>query len=409
MSIAQPQVAGEGGVHPDATALSISAPDSQARAEFSCDATNLPWTTFRAAFRASHMEGLPARSRAVLAALARTVLSNRPYAAIFARRTLLTGRAMQSMRTFYRALDDLEAAGLIVRAPQQRIDAEGKFGRAYLHLTEKAALLLGFVEPAVESLPTIDEAREPRTDNHIQRSLSADENGLANPPATVADGAIYKEVYPTSLQKRQPGALPPDLTRLTSLGFNKNLVFKLMGEATRNGKRLSHVVESCWESLKKAFAPIAYIRALLCKPVDFRYQARQRRDEVERSRSQKAEQTELTDALHRHAGQILIDPVSRIQVTISDDARSATVACPNETRPRSAAGTALLDLARGIVNGRLRPLGSAAEEQRMLPSRIADVDDAPKAGEGGRTSAAHVNRMRELLKRFPSALSGSLR
>ncbi|WP_234745200.1 Replication protein O [Burkholderia sp. WTPI3] len=409
MSIAQPQVAGEGEAHPDATALSISAADSQARAEFSCDATNLPWTTFRAAFRASHMEGLSARARAVLAALARTVLSNRPYAAIFARRTLLTGRAMQSMRTFYRALDDLEAAGLIVRAPQQRIDAEGRFGRAYLHLTEKAVLLLGFVEPAVAVRPPVDEAPEHRADDQPKPSLGAQENGGASPPATVADGAIYREVYPTSLQKRQPGALPPDLIRLTSLGFNKNLVFKLMGEATRAGKRLSDVVESCWEPLRKAFAPIAYLRALLSKPVDFRYQARQRRDEVERSRVQEAEQTELTDALHRHAGQILLDPETRIRVTISDDALSATVVCPNESRPRSAAGTALLDLARGIVKGRLRPLGSAPVEKHAVPSRIANVDNAPETGEGGPASLTHVHRMREMLKRFPSAHSGALR
>ena len=59
-------------------------------------------------------DSLPAHG-ALLAALARTVDAQRPYAAIFARRELLTGRAMQSMRTFYRGLDDLEAAGLIAR------------------------------------------------------------------------------------------------------------------------------------------------------------------------------------------------------------------------------------------------------------------------------------------------------
>jgi hypothetical protein len=57
-------------------------------------------------------DSLPAHG-ALLAALARTVDAQRPYAAIFARRELPTGRAMQSMRTFYR--DDLEAAGLIAR------------------------------------------------------------------------------------------------------------------------------------------------------------------------------------------------------------------------------------------------------------------------------------------------------
>src|SRR5215471_11366893 len=138
MSIAQRFVAGEGEAHPQ---------DSAALTAFRCDSTNLPWIIFRAAFRAAHIEEIPARARAVLAALARTVDADKPFAAIFARRELLTGRALQSMRTFYRSLDDLETAGLIDRRPQARYVEAGLFGRAYLHLTEHAATLLGLIEP----------------------------------------------------------------------------------------------------------------------------------------------------------------------------------------------------------------------------------------------------------------------
>src|SRR5690242_135438 len=106
MSIAQHMVASEGGVHPfDQQSSDL---DREARSQFTCDTTNLPWVIFRAAFRAEHLSELPARARALLAALARTVDAERPYAAIFARREILTGRALQSMRTFYRGLDDLE-------------------------------------------------------------------------------------------------------------------------------------------------------------------------------------------------------------------------------------------------------------------------------------------------------------
>jgi DNA-binding transcriptional ArsR family regulator len=138
MSIAQRFVAGEGETHPE---------DSDALRAFRCDSVNLPWVIFRAAFRASHVDDLPQRARSVLAAVARTVDAAKPYADIFARRELLTGRAMQSMRTFYRSLDDLENAGLIERRPQSRYVEAGLFGRAYLRLTEKTALLLGLVEP----------------------------------------------------------------------------------------------------------------------------------------------------------------------------------------------------------------------------------------------------------------------
>jgi hypothetical protein len=130
MSIAQLPVASEGETHlQDAAALTA----------FRCDSTNLPWVIFRAAFRATHIEDIPARARAVLSALARTVDAARPMAAIFARRELLTGRALQSMRTFYRSLDDLESAGLIDRRSQSRYIEAGLFGRAYIHLTARAA------------------------------------------------------------------------------------------------------------------------------------------------------------------------------------------------------------------------------------------------------------------------------
>ena len=53
---------------------------------------------------------------------------------------------------------------------------------------------------------------------------------LILPSANVADGAIYKDLFPAS-QKRQPGTLPAGSQRLTSLGFHEFLVFKLMTEA----------------------------------------------------------------------------------------------------------------------------------------------------------------------------------
>src|SRR5471032_848670 len=151
MLIAQLSVASEDVDRPRLPETPTAETDQDALEEFACDRSNLPWVIFRAAHRATHVTALPARARALLAALARTVDANRPYAAIFARRELLTGRAMQSMRTFYRSLDDLEAAGLIERVPQKRFGSAGLFGRAYLHLTEKSAIVLGYMSPLSET------------------------------------------------------------------------------------------------------------------------------------------------------------------------------------------------------------------------------------------------------------------
>lgn len=399
MSIAQPLVAGEGQTHLDSANLSISAPDSAALVEFGCDTTNLTWITFRAAFRASHIDALPARARAVLAALARTVLSTRPYAAIYARRELLTGRAMQSMRTFYRSLDDLEAAGLIRRSPQKRYEAEGIYGRAYLYLTEKAAVLLGFVTPAT---PTV---ASKQADDPGKQDQSA--KALGQPSATVADGSIYKDVYPTSFQKRQPGALPQDLERLTSLGFNKFFVFKLMAEARDNGKRLSDVVESCWNSLKKAVAPIAYLRSLLRRPVDFSYQARQRQADNDKKTHADNERADLMQTLDYAAGQIFIDPATGLLIEIGERGTDALVRYPHESRPRAVVGSWMLDIARGIKAGQIQLKGHSAQSAGLTDSRLPRAKAAQRSEEGSdaKTSRTHVTQMREVLKSRRRALS----
>lgn len=243
------RVAGEGDVHPLETNALFT------------DTTNLPWVILRAAHRAAQLDGIPARARAVLAALARTVDARKPFAEIFARRNLLSERAMQSERTFYRSLTDLETAGLIDRPGQRRYVEAGLFGRAYLHLTQKAAELLGLIEPPA-----------PQSESFNQ------------PSDSVADGANTKDLSPTSFQKRQPGEFstkkngqpPEDLQRLRSIGFNDFLIFKLMRQAREAGKRLSDVVEVCWGSLRKATYPISYLRTLIASVTDFGHQLRAR-------------------------------------------------------------------------------------------------------------------------------------
>lgn len=298
MSIAQLSVAGEGEAHPE---------DSHALIAYRSDAVNLPWIIFRAAFRANHIADLPQRARAVLAALARTVDATKPYAAIFARRELLTGRAMQSMRTFYRSLDDLESAGLIERRPQSRYVEAGLFGRAYLHLTEKATLVLGLTEATTAS------------------NKDAEPASLSRPSATLADGAIYKDLSPASSQKRQPGQVPADLQRLRALGFLDFLIFKLMREAREHGKRLSDVVEVTWEHLKRASAPICYLRALLRNPIDFGHQLRVKTQVRQAADLEAIERQRAERAASESAGKTFADASGETMYVVSADGESMTV------------------------------------------------------------------------------------
>jgi hypothetical protein len=371
MSIAQRSVAREGELHPAQPAPLAVPNDSAALAAFHCDSVNLPWVIFRAAFRANQMQQLPRRARAVLAALARTVDAARPFASIFARRELLMGRAMQSLRTLYRSLDDLEGAGLIERAPQSRYAEIGRFGRSNLQLTERAAALLGFVDQPVTQLSAkTAAAADPLPEAPVQ-APDIEALSFTSPSAKLALGAIYKDLSPTPFQKRQPGQLPSDLQRLRSLGFIDFLIFKLMREARENGKRLSDVVEATWDHLKAAKAPINYLRTLLRSPVDFGHQLRHRRSvrAEERIRVDRASHAELI--AQQSAGQTFIDSTGERKYVVDADARSMTVYAVDEGVGRQAAAWKEV-FAEARKHGRIR---------------IASFDDLEAFAQARRTHA----------------------
>lgn len=367
MSIAQHFVAGEEGVHPFDQHASKVKVDQEALSHFTCDTTNLPWVIFRAAFRAEHLSELPARARALLAALARTVDADRPYAAVFARRELLTGRALQSMRTFYRSLDDLESAGLIHRPPQKRHGDVGLFGRAYLHLTPKAAVLLGLVAMELPADPTSAEsaAKEAAAPGNNQRS------------AKVADGGIYKDLSPAAFQKRQPGQLPADLQRLLSLGFRKFLIFKLMREAGEHGKRLSDVVDVAWQHLQAAQAPIAYLRKLLTVPVDFAYQRQAQHRAAQQAHADARDAEHVQQTIARCAGRTFFDTHAQRRLEVAQDVVTLTILDAQEGRPRVTVAGWQADFAAALEAGTL---------QAATPELMAQFDAQRAQAVQGRAS-----------------------
>lgn len=398
MHIAQHSVAGEVVSRPQIPETPLGAEDQQALEEYACDRSNLPWVIFRAAHRATHTSALPARARALLAALARTVDAARPYAAIFARRELLTGRAMQSMRTFYRGLDDLETAGFISRPPQTRYGAAGLFGRAYLHLTPKAAELLGLVELASEA--ETSKALSPEDVANTEPDLS-----LTSPSVTVADGAIYKDLIPTT-QKRQPGRLPTDLQRLLPLGFREFLIFKLMREAKRHGKLLSDVVEASWEHLRRASHPISYLRTLLRAPVDFAYRVRVQHTAVVERQQQQARAKHREGAVAGLAGEAFISRDGLRTYRISDDATSITIRHREESQPRVHAGNWAEDFLAAVEAGHIVPVNPEASvtptaqvhERAAAVPRAKASETAIEASSQNRPFENQIRDLKQLLR-----------
>ncbi|WP_244817814.1 replication protein O [Caballeronia sp. Lep1P3] len=395
MHIAQPSVAGEDVSRPHTSEAPGVDPDQQAANEYACDRSNLPWVIFRAAHRANHIAALPARARAVLSALARTVDAGRPFAAIFARRELLTGRALQSMRTFYRSLDDLETAGLIMRPPQTRYGGAGLFGRAYLHLTSKAASLLGLVSPQQADRSALSSCHETARHNGPADSL-------ASPCVTVADGAIYKDLSPTT-QKRQPGTLPHDLIRLRQLGFREFLIFKLMREASDNGKRLSDVVEATWTHLQRAKRPISYLRALLRVPVDFAYRVHISRSEAIAHDERRHRDSLVEQQAKTLAGQAFESHDGLRRYFVADDATTVTIEHRDEQRPRVHAGAWASDFIAALRAGLILRTDLRTDQTANSPTvRPRQHDHAARA-----RITDHLDAMKQAL-RLKGALTGTI-
>ncbi|MGB8414854.1 hypothetical protein [Paraburkholderia sp.] len=419
MSIAQHFVAGEVGLRPhfpetknvDISPAPQATEDSDVIA-LTSDSVNLPWVILRAVHRASRLDGIPARARSVLAALARTVDASNPYDHIYARRELLTERSMQSERTFYRSLDDLETAGLIDRPPQRRYVQAGLFGRAYLHLTERAAIILGLVaEPITTDQPVeakADSVESASTNAGGLQAGTAAAEAFSYRSANVADGGIYKNLSPTSLQKRQPGQVPVDLQRLRPLGFRDFLIFKLMREAREQGKRLSDVVEATWEHLKKAKRPICYLRALLTSTADFSFQIRTRHAEQNAARAAVEDQEAAESLVREVAGQSFVDASGERKLVVDADGLSLSVYNAEEGVARREAGQWQLRFAKALRNGQIRPaqtddLEAFAQARRRATSSTVPAADAPRIATEAVTD--HLAILKGALRRFSPALA----
>lgn len=396
MSIAQRSVACEGETHP------LQAENNH---DLSTDLTTLKWETHHAQHRAIYADALPVRARVVLAELARTVDVKNPLGDIFMSRENMSARCRIPVRTLTRALTDLEHAGLITRQRQNRYTYQeyaGCFYRANLNLTVKAARFLGLIADEVAQ-------EAPLEDRADLQAIKADASGsidkaFPQPQANVADGAIYKDLSPSSFQKRQPGQLPADLQRLLALGFHKFLVFRLMREAREQGKYLSDVVNATWQHLKGAHAPINYLRSLIQSPTDFSYQVRTKKEAEHRQTQIQREASTVRAAVDRCAGKVFFDNEQR-RIVLSHDAQLMTLHDPREPNPRVAGGAWQAAFVKSLNAGFIRAATNHDENTfaDRLNARLskgttptaADIENAPAA----RNAAQEAQlKLKELLR-----------
>ncbi|KIG11255.1 hypothetical protein BurMR1_1915 [Burkholderia sp. MR1] len=171
-----------------------------------------------------------------------------------------------------------------------------------------------------------------------------------------------------------------------------------------HGKRLSDVVEATWDHLKRAKAPINYLRALLRNPVDFGLIVRRRHAEAHAEDERAQQQREAERFAREHAGRTFIDVDNARQFVVGAAGQSLTIFSVTERVGRQATGW-MPSFASALKAGKLRPataldLEQFAEAQRRAappaqPMLSSLADERPPVTASVRD---HIAGLRQLVK-----------
>ena len=97
-----------------------------------------------------------ATTRVLQAIIAAGVSADKPFNSVFAKKATLASLADCSEVTVYRAMNQLEKEGWIQREHQERLD-DGMLDIGHIKITEKLAVLIGFVESITSNMSSVDD------------------------------------------------------------------------------------------------------------------------------------------------------------------------------------------------------------------------------------------------------------
>lgn len=299
---------------------------------------NLPNRILRAIDNALHLGGLANTLRPTLAEICRFVPQARPFDTVFARKQKIAERTGLSERSIYRHLKVLQRAGLIEITEQERKSRNGRFSISRIRLTRLAAELLGLIavetdhllkdEIIAESSQPIDTPPgnlEEAASINLSVVHSAEKPFMHSPPTdNLAVGHILtKPTFTKNQPQPTKNGLPLDLSWLTSHGISRAGVFKLMGLAKNNKKRLSDIVVVVKDRLveMRGGRLYAYLAALSKGPSDFSSAAIQERSRISTEQNSKVFQQQCRWFRERFRGTSLTDATRTRLFKIDEQAK----------------------------------------------------------------------------------------
>jgi len=303
---------------------------------------NLPNRILRAVDNAMHLNGLQRNIKSTLAEICRYVSQSEPLKTIFPTKAHIAERTGASERTIYRHLDQLVKLQLIELIDQERKSRNGRFAVARIRLTHKAAVLLGFIEDS----------------NYFFHSEPSDK---------VTTGHTLTE--PT-ISKNQPvqrfkNGLPEDLAVLLTRGLARPAVFRLMGMATKQNKRLSDILAVVHHKIFEITGGrlSGYLAKLINGPTDLAYQARILRQQYESRVAEEKLATKVYGFKQRFAGTTLINLAQNTLYVIDETASFLQVISKRFAGTKPLAG-GYVEIIEALETGKL-VLATADAEKRI--------------------------------------------
>ena len=297
-----------------------------------------------------------ATTRVLQAIIAAGVSADKPFNSVFAKKATLAALADCSQVTVYRAMNQLEKEGWIQREHQERLD-DGMLDIGHIKITEKLAVLIGFVESVTSNPPTVgdncdEQSVDKATNDHgqiygqtgqideamasVQAPRRVNEGGLDRPaqgePATqmkhgMKDGPIYsgeQMVYPKASVNNQSTrrqfirmdgrAVAQELVWLITEGrLTYGQLFKLQRLAKQvQGQELSDFVAYRSERLKQLTTTndcYRYLKKFIDDGIDARYLCAQRakmQHRTKRTRQRKKIEDVVTNWAKSFDGRTLV-------------------------------------------------------------------------------------------------------
>lgn len=182
------------------------------------------------------LDTLTYRERSLLARLTRNISLQDPYQSVRVSVDTLAGALQTCQKTIQRTFNSLKQKGWITR---DQVKKRSGMQIADTWLTTKALEVLGLA---------------PRASS---RAASDNMSGACS-LSTMSEDSQQN----TGHTEKKKG-VPEDLTLLEQVGLKPGAIFKLMGEATKMGHRLGHIVRAAAPLIRAAKFPFCYLRKLI--------------------------------------------------------------------------------------------------------------------------------------------------